>query len=158
MQEKGFFGVPIPREWDGTGLGEVGYCVVNEEIGGVDASLGTIMAAHTGIGMMPIYLFGNQAQRDRYLRPLAGGKKIAAFALTEPTAGSDAARTKTQARKEGSHYASSGTKIWCANGNFADTLVVVAVTDPTLGAPGGVTAFIVEKGTPGMEVGTIEDK
>ncbi len=158
MQAKGLFGMPIPREWDGSGLGEIGYCIMNEEIGAVDASLGTIVGAHTGIGMMPIYLFGNQAQREKYLRPLAGGKKIGAFALTEPTAGSDAASIKTIARKDGDHYVLSGTKIWCSNGNFADILVVFAVTDATLGAHGGVTAFIVEKGTPGMTVGTIEDK
>src|SRR5687768_7149543 len=158
MQQQGLFGMPIPREWDGSGLGEVGYCIMNEELGAVDASLGTIVGAHTGIGMMPIYLFGNQAQRERYLRPLAGGKAIAAFALTEPTAGSDAASIKTQAKKDGDHYVISGTKIWCSNGNFADVLVVFAVTDAILGAHGGVTAFIVEKGTPGMSVGTIEDK
>jgi alkylation response protein AidB-like acyl-CoA dehydrogenase len=158
LQQKGYFGIPIPREWGGTGLGEVGYCVVNEEIGGLDASIGTIMGAHTGIGMMPIYLFGTQAQREKYLRPLADGRHLGAFALTEPTAGSDAASIKTQARKDGDHYVLSGTKIWCSNGNFADTLVVFAVTDATLGAHGGVTAFIVEKGTPGLTVGTIEDK
>lgn len=158
LQQKGYFGIPIPREWGGTGLGEIGYCVVNEEIGGLDASIGTIMGAHTGIGMMPIYLFGTQAQREKYLRPLADGRHLGAFALTEPTAGSDAASIKTQARKDGDHYVLSGTKIWCSNGNFADTLVVFAVTDATLGAHGGVTAFIVEKGTPGLTVGTIEDK
>ncbi|HUR25358.1 MAG TPA: acyl-CoA dehydrogenase family protein [Candidatus Thermoplasmatota archaeon] len=158
MQGQGMFGMPIPREWNGSGLGEVGYCIMNEEIGAVDASLGTIVGAHTGIGMMPIYLFGNQAQREKYLKPLAGGQKIAAFALTEPTAGSDAASIKTTARKEGDHYSISGTKIWCSNGNFADVLVVFAVTDAILGAHGGVTAFIVEKGTPGMTIGTIEDK
>ena len=158
LQEKGYFGIPIPREWGGTGLGEVGYCIFNEEIGGVDASLGTIVGAHTGIGMMPIYLFGTDAQRERFLRPLASGKKIAAFALTEPTAGSDAASIKTTARKDGDHYVLDGTKIWCSNGNFADTVVAFAVTDATLGAHGGVTAFIVEKGTPGFKVGTIEDK
>jgi alkylation response protein AidB-like acyl-CoA dehydrogenase len=158
MQEQGYFGLPIPREYDGGGLGEVGYCVFNEEIGGVDASLGTIVGAHTGIGMMPIYLFGDEEQRQTYLRPLAGGKKVAAFALTEPTAGSDAASIKTKAVKDGSDYLISGTKIWCSNGNFADTLVVFAVTDETLGAHGGVTAFIVDRATPGLKVGTIEDK
>lgn len=158
MQQQGFFGLPIPREWDGAGLGEVGYCIMNEEIGAVDASLGTIVGAHTGIGMMPIHLFGNQDQKERYLRPLASGKHVAAFALTEPTAGSDAASIKTKAVKDGDDYLISGTKIWCSNGNFADTLVVFAVTDETLGSHGGVTAFIVEKGTPGLTVGTIEDK
>lgn len=158
MQAQGLFGMPIPRQWDGSGLGEVGYCIMNEEIGAVDASLGTIVGAHTGIGMMPIYLFGNEAQKEKYLRPLASGKHVAAFALTEPTAGSDAASIRTKATKDGGHYVLNGTKIWCSNGNFADTLVVFAVTDETLGSHGGVTAFIVEKGTPGLKVGTIEDK
>ncbi len=158
MQQQGFFGLPIPREWGGAGLGEVGYCIMNEEIGAIDASLGTIVGAHTGIGMMPIHLFGDRDQKERYLRPLAAGQHIAAFALTEPTAGSDAASIKTKAVKDGDDYVVSGTKMWCSNGNFADTLVVFAVTDETLGSHGGVTAFIVEKGTPGLTVGTIEDK
>jgi alkylation response protein AidB-like acyl-CoA dehydrogenase len=158
MQKQGYFGLPIPREYGGAGLGEVGYCLMNEEIGAVDASLGTIVGAHTGIGMMPIYLFGTAKQREKFLKPLASGDKIAAFALTEPTAGSDAASIKTKAVKDGDHYRISGTKIWCSNGNFADILVVFAVTDEMLGAHGGVTAFIVEKGTAGMTVGTIEDK
>ncbi len=158
MQEQGYFGMPIPRAWGGAGLGEVGYCIMNEEIGAVDASLGTIIGAHTGIGMMPIHLFGTPEQKEKYLRPLASGQAIAAFALTEPTAGSDAASIKTLAKKDGNHYVLNGTKIWCSNGNFADTLVVFAVTNETLGAHGGVTAFIVEKGTPGLKVGTLEDK
>lgn len=158
MQRQGYFGMPIPRELGGAGMGEVGYCLVGEEVGAVDASIGTILGAHTGIGMMPIYLFGNEEQRERFVRPLADGRHIAAFALTEPTAGSDAASIKTKAVRDGSDYLLSGTKIWCSNGNFADTLVVFAVTDETLGAHGGVTAFVVEKGTPGYRVGTIEDK
>lgn len=158
MQNQGYFGMPFPREWGGAGLGEVGYCIMNEEIGAVDASLGTIVGAHTGIGVMPINLFGNREQKERYLRPLADGRHVGAFALTEPTAGSDAASIKTKAVKDGNDYLLSGTKIWCSNGNFADTLVVFAVTDETLGSHGGVTAFIVEKDTPGLKVGTIEDK
>lgn len=158
MQKQGYFGLPIPRELGGAGVGEVGYALVDEEVGGVDASLATIMGAHTGIGMMPIYLFGTEEQRERYVRPLADGRHIAAFALTEPTAGSDAASIKTVADRDGSDYLLSGSKIWCSNGNFADTLVVFAVTDPTLGSHGGVTAFLVEKGTDGFTVGTIEDK
>ena len=158
LQQQGYFGLPFPRKYDGAALGEVGYCLVNEELGAVDASLGTVVGAHTGIGTMPIYLFGTEEQRERYLKPLAGGKKVAAFALTEPTAGSDAASIKTKAVKDGNDYLLSGTKIWCSNGNFADTLVVFAVTAETLGAHGGVTAFIVEKGNPGYKVGTIEDK
>jgi alkylation response protein AidB-like acyl-CoA dehydrogenase len=158
MQDQGYFGLPIPRDLGGAGVGEVGYAIVDEEVGAVDASLATILGAHTGIGMMPIYLFGNEEQRERYVRPLASGKALAAFALTEPTAGSDAASIKTVAERDGSDYLLSGTKIWCSNGNFADTIVTFAVTDPTLGSHGGVTAFLVEKGMDGFTVGTIEDK
>jgi alkylation response protein AidB-like acyl-CoA dehydrogenase len=158
MQKAGLFGLPIPEEYGGPDMGEPGYCIVMEETGMVDASLGTILGAHTGIGLMPTYLFGNEEQRERFVRPVAEGKAITAFALTEPTAGSDAASIKLRADKEGDHYVLNGTKIWCSNGNFADFIVVFGVTDPALGAHGGVTAFIVEKGTDGMRVGTIEDK
>jgi alkylation response protein AidB-like acyl-CoA dehydrogenase len=158
MQEQGWFGVSMPRELGGAGMGEVEYCILMEEIAQVDSSLGTIFGAHTGIGLMPIYLFGNADQRERFVRPIAEGRHIAAFALTEPTAGSDAASIRTKAVRQGDQWVLNGTKIWCSNGNFADTVVVFAVTDETLGAHGGVTAFIVSKGTPGFRVGTIEDK
>lgn len=158
LQDQGYFGMPIPREWDGAGMGETGYCLVFEEIASVDSSIATIFGAHTGIGLAPLYLFGNEEQRERFVRPICQGKELAAFALTEPTAGSDAASIKTTAVKDGNDYIINGTKIWCSNGNFADTLVVFAVTDATLGAHGGVTAFIVEKDADGLEVGTIEDK
>ncbi len=158
MQDAGLFGLPIPEEYGGPGMGEPGYCIAMEETGAVDASITTILGAHTGIGLMPIYLFGNEDQRERFVRPVAEGKALTAFALTEPTAGSDAASIKLTADKDGDHYVLNGTKIWCSNGNFADFIVVFAVTDAALGAHGGVTAFIVEKGTDGMRVGTIEDK
>lgn len=158
MQQQGYFGLPIPTEYGGPDMGEPGYCILMEETSMVDASLGTILGAHTGIGLMPIYLFGNEEQRERYVRPVAEGKEITAFALTEPTAGSDAASIKLRAEKDGNDYILNGTKIWCSNGNFADTIVVFAVTDPALGAHGGVTAFIVRQDNPGMRVGTIEDK
>ncbi len=158
MQHQGWFGIGIPRALGGAGMGEVEYCILMEEISAVDSSLGTIFGAHSGIGLMPIYLFGNDDQRERFVRPIAEGRHLAAFALTEPTAGSDAASIKTKAVRDGDDWLISGTKIWCSNGNFADTVVVFAVTDETLGAHGGVTAFIVSKGTPGFTVGTIEDK
>ncbi len=157
LQNQGYFGLPVPTDLGGPGMGEVEYCLVFEELAAVDSSLATVFGAHTGIGLMPIYLFGNDEQRERYVRPIGEGKHVAAFALTEPTAGSDAAHIKTTAVKEGGDYVINGTKIWCSNGNFADTLVVFAVTDEMLGAHGGVTAFIVEKDA-GFEVGTIEDK
>ncbi len=161
MQDQGYFGMSIPRELGGAGMGEVGYCIAMEEVSAVDASIVTVLGAHTGIGLMPMYLFGTEDQRERYVRPCAEGKAISAFALTEPTAGSDAASIKTKAVREGNDYLLSGTKIWCSNGNFADYLTVFAVTDETLGAHGGVTCFIVERKDAlgqGMEIGTIEDK
>jgi alkylation response protein AidB-like acyl-CoA dehydrogenase len=158
LQKQGLFGLPIPKNLGGPDMGEIGYCIAFEEIAAVDSSLATVFGAHTGIGLMPIYLFGNDEQKERFVRPVAEGKEICAFALTEPAAGSDAASIKTTATREAGGYNINGTKIWCSNGNFADTIVTFAVTDPSLGAHGGVTAFIIEKDTPGMTVGTIEDK
>ncbi|MBW3583822.1 MAG: acyl-CoA dehydrogenase family protein [Euryarchaeota archaeon] len=158
MQEQGIFGMPIPRKYGGAGMGEVGYCLVAEEVGAVDSSLATILGAHTGIGMAPIWLFGNEDHRERIVRPLAEGTALGAFALTEPTAGSDAARIKTRADRDGDEWVLNGRKIWCSNGDRADYILVMAVSDPTLGAHGGVTAFVVEKDFPGFQVGSIEDK
>ncbi len=158
MQDMGYFGMPVPRTLGGAGMGEVGYCIVFEELAAVDSSLATVFGAHTGIGLAPLYLFGTEEQREHYVRDIAEGRSIAAFALTEPTAGSDAASIKTTAKRDGDDYVINGTKIWCSNGNFAEIVVVFAVTNEALGAHGGVTAFIVEKGTPGMQIGTIEDK
>lgn len=158
LQAHGYLGVPVPREYGGAGLGEVGYCILMEEMGRVSSSLSTIVGAHTGICLTPVWIFANPEQRERFVRPLADGRALGAFALTEPTAGSDAAHIKTRADQDGDSYVLNGRKIWCSNGDRADFILVMAVTDPTLGARGGVTAFIVEKGMPGFEVGTIEDK
>ena len=129
-----------------------------ETMGGVCTSTATTIGAHIGIGAMSIYLGGAEAQKAKYLPDLATGKKIAAFCLTEPGAGSDAAAIKTRAIREGDKYIITGSKIYITNGLIADTFTVLAVTDPNLGARGGVTAFIVESGTPGLSVGTIEHK
>lgn len=158
LQKHGLMGVPIPREFGGAGLGEVGYCILMEELGGVDSSLSTILGAHTGICVTPLWIFSNDEQRERFVRPLSQGDALGAFALTEPTAGSDAAGIRTRAEEDGSDYVLNGRKIWCSNGDRADFILVMAVTDPTLGARGGVTAFVVEKDMPGFEVGSIEDK
>jgi alkylation response protein AidB-like acyl-CoA dehydrogenase len=154
----GLLGLPIPKEYGGGGFGEVGYTLFVEEIGRIDSSLATIAAAHTSIGMTPIWLFGTEDQRRKYLPPLASGKTLAAFALTEPTAGSDAASIQCQARREGDQYIVNGRKLWCTNGDKAGVITLTAVTDPALGARGGVTSFILEKGTKGFSIGTIEDK
>lgn len=158
LQHHGYFGVPIPREFGGAGLGEVGYCIMMEELGHVSSSVSTILGAHTGICLTPVWIFANEEQRERFVRPLADGRALGAFALTEPTAGSDAAHIKTRAEEDKDAYVLNGRKIWCSNGDRADHILVMAVTDPTLGARGGVTAFMVEKDMDGFEVGTIEDK
>ena len=156
--ELGLLGVPFPQEYGGMGAGEVGYCIVAEELGKVSSSFATIIGAHIGIGAMAIYLGGTEEQKKKYLTPLARGEKIAAFALTEAGAGSDAAAIKTRAIRDGDYYILNGTKQFITNGDIADIITVMAVTDPALGARGGITAFIVERDYPGIRIGKLEDK
>ncbi|NLE76802.1 MAG: acyl-CoA dehydrogenase [Chloroflexi bacterium] len=154
----GLMGVPFPQEYGGMGGGEMGYCIMMEELGRVCTSTATVIGAHTGIGAMAIALDGTPEQKEKYLTPLARGEKIAAFALTEPNAGSDAAAIKTRAVRDGNKFILNGTKTFITNGPQADILTVMAVTDPSLGARGGVTAFIVEKEFPGYRVGSEWEK
>jgi alkylation response protein AidB-like acyl-CoA dehydrogenase len=154
----GLMGVPFPQKYGGAGAGEMGYCIFMEEINRVCGSTATIIGAHTGIGAMAIYLDGTEEQKQKYLVPLAKGEKIAAFALTEPNAGSDAAAIQTRAVRDGDYFVLNGSKLWITNGDIADVITVFAVTDPALGARGGVTAFIVESNYPGFKVGTKEEK
>ena len=154
----GLLGVPFPQKYGGCGAGEIGYCILMEELNRVCPSTATVIGAHTGIGAMAIYLDGTEEQKQKYLAPLARGEKIAAFALTEPQAGSDAAAIKTRAVRDGDYYILNGSKCFITNGSHADIITVMAVTDPTLGARGGVTAFIVQKDFPGFRVGRLEDK
>jgi alkylation response protein AidB-like acyl-CoA dehydrogenase len=154
----GLMGVPFPQAYGGMGGDEIAYCILMEELGRVCMSTATIIGAHTGIGAMAIYLDGTEEQKQSYLRPLAQGEKIAAFALTEPGAGSDAAAIKTTAVRDGDHYRLNGSKTFITNGDIADIVTVMAVTDPVLGARGGVTAFIVERDYPGFRIGRLEDK
>ena len=158
LAENGLFGVPFPQEYGGAGLGELGYCILMEELGRVCTSTAAIVGAHTGIGAMAIYLGGDEAQKAKYLTPLARGERIAAFALTEPDARSDAANIKTRAVRDGNRYIITGSKIYITNGPIADLFAVMAVTDPNLGARGGVTAFIVEREMAGFSIGTVEHK
>lgn len=154
----GLMGMPFPRKYGGAGAGEIGYCILMEEINKVCGSTATVIGAHTGIGAMAIYLDGTEEQKKKYLTPLASGEKIAAFALTEPNAGSDAASIQTRAIRDGDYFILNGSKLWITNGDIADIISVMAVTDPALGARGGVTAFIVEKEFPGFIIGTREEK
>jgi alkylation response protein AidB-like acyl-CoA dehydrogenase len=154
----GLLGVPFPQKYGGCGAGEMGYCILMEELDKVCPSTATIIGAHTGIAAMAIYLDGTEEQKEKYLTPLAKGKKIGAFVLTEADAGSDAAAIKTRAVRDGDYYILNGTKTFNTNGSHAGILSVMAVTDPSLGARGGITAFIVEKEFPGFRVGRKENK
>jgi alkylation response protein AidB-like acyl-CoA dehydrogenase len=158
LGENGLLGIPFPTKYGGGGLGETGYCLLMEAMGGVCTSTATLIGAHIGIGVMALYLGGNEEQKKKYLPDLCNGRKIAAFCLTEPGAGSDAASIKTRAIKDGNSWVITGNKIYITNGPIADVFTVLAVTDPSLGARGGVTAFIVDKGMPGVSVGTVEHK
>jgi alkylation response protein AidB-like acyl-CoA dehydrogenase len=154
----GLLGVPFPREYGGLGAGETGYCILMEELGRVDTSVATIIGAHIGIGAMSVYLGGDKRVRESYLPDLCAGKKIAAFALTEPNAGSDAASIKLRATREGDSYMLDGSKMWITNGPVADVVSVLAITDPALGARGGATAFVVETQWEGFSAGKYEHK
>jgi acyl-CoA dehydrogenase len=156
--ELGLFGVPFPQKYGGMGAGEMGYCILMEEITRVCGSLTVVLGAHTGIGAMAIYLDGSEELKEKYLTPLAGGEKIGAFGLTESGAGSDAASIRTGAERDGDDYILNGSKTFITNGKLCDIVSLLAVTDPSLGTRGGVTAFVVEKTFPGFSVGTLEDK
>jgi acyl-CoA dehydrogenase len=158
MAGLGFFGLPFPEEYGGVGAGDLGYCLALEQFGRTSAAFSNLIGAHTSIGSMSIYLGGTDEQKRRYLPELTAGRKIAAFSLTEPSSGSDAASIQTTARKDGGRWLLTGTKIWVTNGPIADVVVVYAANDRAKGARGGITAFIVEKGFKGFRVGKVDEK
>lgn len=158
LGELGLLGLPFPRSYGGAGAGVVGLCIAMEEIYRVCPSTAVALGVHAGIGAMSIHLDGTEQQKQQYLTPMARGEKIAAFALTEPTAGSDAGALRTYARREGDQYCLNGSKIYISNGPIADIVTTVALTDPVLGVRGGITAFIIETSWPGFRVGTVEHK
>lgn len=158
MKELGFFGVPIPEEYGGLGLGKVGYCIVTEELAKVDASHIAIIGAHTSLGMTPLHYFGTEEQKKKFLTPAAKGEKIMAYSLTEAHSGSDSGALKTEAKPEGDFYVLNGNKLYVTNGAEADQIIVMAANDVKLGPAGGITAFLVEKGTKGFRVGRKEKK
>ena len=157
MKELGFFGIPFPEEYGGLGQGYLGYCVALEELGRANAAYSNILGAHTSISGGTILAGGNEEQKQKYLRGMAEGKLLGAFALTEPGSGSDAASIRTTAVKKGDKYVINGQKMWITNGPYADIITVYASTDRTLGAR-GISAFIVEKGTPGLDYGKTDHK
>lgn len=158
MAELGLFGVPVSTEWDGVEAGYTGYCLVVDELARHCMSHAVIVGAHTSLCALPIQMFGTPEQKETYLRKLAKGAFLGAFALTEPGAGSDAASIKMSAVKKGGGWVLNGTKIWITNGAEADVTLVLAVDNPVLGARGGVTAFLVDKDAPGFRVGSKFDK
>ncbi len=157
LGEMGLMGIPYPKEYGGAGLDITSYAIAVEELARVDGGAGVILSAHVSLGSFPIFAFGNEEQKQKYLVPLAKGEKIAAFGLTEPNAGSDAGGTETTAVDKGSYYLLNGGKIFITNAPKADTYVVFAVTMPDIGTR-GISAFIVEKGWEGFEFGDHYDK
>lgn len=155
--ELGFLGVAFPEQYNGGGFGEIGYCILLEEISRGCNSTAVTIGGHESLGAMAIYLCGNEEQKQKYLKPLAEGKFLAAFALTEPNAGSDVSSMKTIAAEDGNYFFLDGNKTFITNGNIADVLVVFAVTDTSKGIK-GITAFIVEKNWNGFRAGKPEKK
>ncbi|WP_431029050.1 acyl-CoA dehydrogenase [Lysinibacillus sp. LZ02] len=157
MAELGLTGIPWPEEYGGAGFDYLAYCIAVEELSRVCASTGVTLSAHTSLAGWPIYKFGNEEQKQKYLRPMAEGTKIGAYGLTEPSSGSDAGGMKTYAVKDGDDYVLNGSKIFITNGGVADIYVVFAVTDPE-SKNKGTSAFIVEADFPGFSVGKKESK
>ena len=157
MGALGLMGVPYPTEYGGAGLDVLSYAIAVEELSRVDGGTGVILSAHVSLGSWPIFAYGTEEQKRKYLAPLARGEKIGAFGLTEPNAGSDAGGTETTAVLKGDHYILNGGKIFITNAPKADTYVVFAVTTPDIGTR-GISAFIVEKDFPGFDFGDHYDK
>ncbi|WP_075981195.1 acyl-CoA dehydrogenase family protein [Bacillus massilinigeriensis] len=156
-KEMGLFGLSIPEEYGGLGIGMVGKCALYEEIGATHNGYTTLIGAHTGIGTVGIVEMGTEEQRKKYLPDMAAGNRIGAFALTEPEAGSNATNLKTTAVKRGDKYILNGVKHYITNATVADIFTVMAVTDASKGAK-GISSFIVEKGFPGFHIGAVEKK
>ena len=150
-------GLPFETKYGGAGFDNIAYAIAVEELSRVDGSMGVILSAHCSLGSYPIYAFGTEEQKKKYLVPLAEGKKLGAFGLTEPEAGSDAGGTETTAELKGDHYILNGEKIFITNSIEAESYVVFAVTTPGIGTK-GISAFIVEKGWEGFEFGEKYDK
>ena len=157
LAEMGLLGVIFPEQYGGAGLGYVEYVIAIEELSRIDGSVGIIVAAHNSLCSNHIFKFGTEVQKKKYLTPLAQGKKIGAWSLTEPEAGSDAGGTRTTAKRDGNNWVINGSKTFCTNGHYADYAVVMALTDKSKNSH-GISAFIVEKGTPGFKPGKKENK
>ncbi|HRE09930.1 MAG TPA: acyl-CoA dehydrogenase [Ignavibacteria bacterium] len=157
LGEFGFMGMMVPPEWGGAGFDAVSYVLAMEEISKVDASVGVIMSVNNSLVCYGINHWGTDAQKERFLKPLASGEKLGCFCLSAPEAGSDATQQKTEAIKDGDYYILNGIKNWITNGKNADIYFVQAMTDKEKGHR-GISTFLIDKGTEGLETGLKEDK
>ncbi|MBP2242528.1 alkylation response protein AidB-like acyl-CoA dehydrogenase [Cytobacillus eiseniae] len=157
MGELGLMGIPVPEQYGGSEMDFTSYIIAINELSKVSATIGVILSVHTSVGTNPILYFGTEEQKQKYVPKLAAGEYLGAFCLTEPSAGSDAGSLKSKARKEGDHYIINGSKVFITNGGEADVYIVFASTNPELGSK-GISAFIVEKDTPGLVIGKDEHK
>lgn len=157
MRKLGFLGIPVPKEYGGQGCDPLTYVMCVEELSKACATTGVVVSAHTSLCCDPIQTYGTEEQKQKYLVPLAKGEKLGAFGLTEPGAGTDASGQQTKAVLDGDEYVLNGSKIFITNGKEADIYIIFAMTDKSQGTR-GITAFIVEKGTPGFTFGTKEKK
>ena len=157
LNKYGFMGIPIPKEYGGSGGDSLAYAMAVEELSKACATTGVIVSAHTSLCAAPILEFGNEEQKQKYLIPLAKGKKLGAFGLTEANAGTDAGGQQTKAVLDGDYYILNGSKIFITNAGYADTYIIMAMTDKSKGVK-GISAFIVEKDYEGFKVGKKEEK
>lgn len=157
MAKYGLLGVPFPTEYEGAGGDYISYAITVEELSRVCASTGVICSAHTSLCCWPIFGWGTDEQKQKYLPDLLSGRKLGAFGLTEPAAGTDAAGQQTRAVEDGDYWVLNGAKVFITNGGYAETFVVMAMTDKSKGTR-GISAFIVEKEDEGFSIGKTEDK
>jgi hypothetical protein len=158
MGSLGFMGITVPEEWGGAGLDNVASAIMLEEISAGCGAMGIIVSGHNAVGCMPILEFGTDDQKERYLKPFARGEKLTAFALTEPTGGSDVAQLKTRAERRNDRYVLNGTKQFITSGSTADVALIFATTDANAPRGKGITGFIVPTDSPGYVVDRVENK
>jgi len=158
MADYGLLGIPFPREVGGAGGDQLSYAIAVEELSRVCGSTGVICSAHTSLCCWPIYAWGNDEQKETYLADLCSGRKLGAFGLTEPNAGTDAGGQQTRADLNGDQWVLNGAKVFITNGGYADVFIIMAMTDNKKKTRGGISAFIVEKDDPGFSIGKTEDK
>jgi len=156
MGRLGYFGIQVPEELGGAGMDSVSYVIIIEEISRVCAGLGLCVSVHNSVAVYPLVKYGTEEQKQKWVPPLARGEKIGAFCLTEPNAGSDASAIESTAIRNGDHYVLNANKVMVTNGGVADTCLIFTKTDPSAGAR-GISVIVAERGTPGFEVGDLED-